>query len=250
MEHGLQSSAFLIAVFEFVLLLFSLSFHECAHAWMASRLGDQTARLQGRVTLNPMYHIDPVGTLVFPALIIFGPFIGFTFFSGLLVGWAKPTPVITRNFQKITRDDNLTTLAGPASNLALVLISVLVLIVFCIAIPGGRGLVIASLKLIFANLTGGIVINAPSGVQAIAVLAILAVEINLSLFFFNLLPIPPLDGSRMLRNLLPYSAVQRYDRIPIWVSYLFMIFVGGYILHLLIDPSMELIFTPFLFPNP
>ena len=250
LEHGLQSSAFLIAVFEFVLLLFSLSFHECAHAWMSSRLGDQTARLQGRVTLNPMYHVDPVGTLLFPAIIIFGPFFGFNLFSGLLVGWAKPTPVITRNFQKINRDDNLTTLAGPVSNLILVLISVLVLVVFCIAVPGGRELVIASLRLVFANLISGIAVNAPSGVQAIAVLAILAVEINLSLFYFNLLPIPPLDGSRLLRNLLPYRAMQTYDRIPIWVSYLFMIFLGGYILHLLIDPSMELVFTPFLHLNP
>jgi Zn-dependent protease len=243
LEHGLQSSAFLIAVFEFVLLLFSLSFHECAHAWMASRLGDQTARLQGRVTLNPMYHVDPVGTLLFPALIIFGPFFGFNFFSGLLVGWAKPTPVITRNFQKITRDDNLTTFAGPASNLLLVLVAVLVLAVFCIAVPGGRMLVIASLH-------GGIGLTPPSGLQAIVVLAILAIEINLSLFFFNLLPIPPLDGSRILRNALPYRAVQTYDRIPIWVSYLFMIFLGGYILHLLIGPSMALVFAPFLHLNP
>ena len=78
----MQSSALLIAVFEFVLLLFSLSFHECAHAWMASRLGDQTARLQGRITLNPMYHCDPMGTLLFPAVVIFGPLIGFKFLSG------------------------------------------------------------------------------------------------------------------------------------------------------------------------
>lgn len=239
----MQSSDFLIRVFEFVLLLFSLSFHECAHAWMASRLGDQTARMQGRVTLNPMSHIDPVGTLLFPAIIIFGPLIGFTFFSGLLVGWAKPTPVITRNFQKIVRDDNLTTLAGPVSNLVLVLLAVLVLIVFCIAVPGGRMLVVASLS-------GGIGLNTPAGLQAIVVLAILAVEINLSLFFFNLLPIPPLDGSRMVRNLLPYNAVQAYDRIPIWVSYLFMIFLGGYILHLLIDPSMNLVLGPFLHLHP
>jgi Zn-dependent protease len=239
----LQSAAFLIAVFEFVLLLFSLSFHECAHAWVASRLGDQTARLQGRVTLNPIYHIDPIGTLLFPAIIIFGPFIGFTFFSGLLVGWAKPTPVITRNFHKVLRDDNLTTFAGPASNLLLVLVAFLVLVGFSIAVPGGRMMVLSSLS-------GGIGASAPSGPQAVVILAILAIEINLSLFFFNLLPIPPLDGSRILRNALPYNAVQAYDRIPIWISYLFMIFVGGYILRLLLGPSMGLVFAPFLHFHP
>jgi Zn-dependent protease len=110
----LQQFDFIRAVFEFVILIFSLCVHECAHAWMASRLGDQTARLQGRITLNPMYHVDPIGTLLFPGLMIFGPFIGFSMFGGMLVGWAKPTPVITRNFRKIVRDDNLTTLAGPA----------------------------------------------------------------------------------------------------------------------------------------
>jgi Zn-dependent protease len=238
----LSSSAFLIAVFEFVLLLFSLSFHECAHAWMASRLGDHTARLQGRITLNPMYHADPIGTLLFPALIIFGPLVGFTLFSGLLVGWAKPTPVITRNFRKIVRDDNLTTLAGPASNLLLVGIAFLVLVLIGFAIPGGRMLVLASLS-------GGLVLNGPSGLQAIVVLAILAVEINLSLVFFNLLPFPPLDGSRVLRNLLPYNATQFYDRINIWISYLLMITVGSFLLRLVIGPSLALIFSPFLTPG-
>ena len=76
MEKNLQSSAFVIAVFEFILLLFSLSVHESAHAWAASRLGDQTARMMGRVSLNPIDHIDPIGTLLFPALMIFGPFLG------------------------------------------------------------------------------------------------------------------------------------------------------------------------------
>jgi Zn-dependent protease len=100
--------------------------------------------------------------------------------------------------------------------------------------------------LVLASLSGGLALNAPSALQAIVVLAILAIEINLSLFFFNLLPIPPLDGSRLLRNLLPYNAAQSYDRIPIWVSYLFMIFVGGFILRLLISPSLALVFSPFL----
>jgi Zn-dependent protease len=230
----LQSTSFLIAVFEFVLLIFSLSVHECAHAWMASRLGDQTARLQGRITLNPMYHVDPVGTLLFPALMIFGPFFGLSFFGGMLVGWAKPTPVITRNFRKIVRDDNLTTLAGPASNLLLVVAAFTVMAVVSIAIPYGR-------QLALATFMGGIVEGAPSGLQALLLLSRLAILINLSLLFFNLLPIPPLDGSRVVRNLLPYGAVQVYDRIPIWGSYLLMIFLGPAILSFFFGPAMRLV---------
>jgi Zn-dependent protease len=235
----LQSGAFLIAVFEFVLLLFSLSVHECAHAWMASRLGDQTARQMGRVSLNPMDHVDPIGTLLFPALIIFGPFIGLNFFSGMLVGWAKPTPVLTRNFRKIVRDDNLTTLAGPASNLLLVLVAFLVLVFISVAVPDGRPLVLSTFLSVFQ---GGLVLGVPSGLQALLLLCTLAILINLSLCFFNLLPIPPLDGSRVVRNMLPYNAVQVYDRIPIWGSYLLMIFLGRYILMALLGPSLSLVY--------
>jgi Zn-dependent protease len=235
----LQPSSFVIAIFEFVLLIFSLSFHECAHAWMASRLGDQTARLQGRVTLNPIYHVDPVGTLLFPAVIIFGPFIGFNFFSGLLVGWAKPTPVITRNFTKIRRDDNLTTLAGPFSNLVLAGAAFMVLAVVSLVVPNGHALVVGTF---IATLRGGVLgIPTASGLQAITILSSLAILINFSLFFFNLFPIPPLDGSRIVRNVLPYRAMQAYDRVPIWISYLLMIFVGGYVLMAFLRPALMLV---------
>lgn len=237
----MQPQAFAVAIFEFVLLIFSLSVHECAHAWMASRLGDQTARLQGRVTLNPIYHVDPIGTLLFPALIIFGPFIGFSFFSGMLVGWAKPTPVLTRNFRKITRDDNLTTLAGPVSNLALVGLAFVVLAIISIAVPNGHALVMMTF---IGALRGGFLqMGASSGVQAIAILSSLAILINLSLLFFNLFPIPPLDGSRIVRNVLPYRALQVYDRVPMWVSYLLMIFVGGYVIMMFLRPSLLLVYT-------
>jgi Zn-dependent protease len=230
----LQSAAFAIKVFEFVLLIFSLSFHECSHAWMASRLGDQTARLQGRITLNPVPHIDLVGTLIIPALIIFGPLIGFSMFSGVLIGWAKPTPVITRNFTKIRRDDNLTTLAGPISNLMLALAAVLILLFINHFIPNGRQIVIFTMR-------GLLLPGANSSVQALVLLGIAAVQINLALLVFNLLPIPPLDGSHLLRNILPYNAVQSYDRIPIWVSWLLMFVVGGYIMSLFLGPAFGIV---------
>jgi len=230
----LQSAVFAIKVFEFVLLIFSLSFHECSHAWMASRLGDQTARLQGRVTLNPIYHIDPFGSIILPAIIIFGPLIGFSMLSGILIGWAKPTPVVTRNFTKIRRDENLTTLAGPVSNLILAVAAVLILLLVIHAVPGGRDIVMYTFS-------GQLIPGVNSSVQAIVLLGIAAVQINLALLIFNLLPIPPLDGSHLLRNVLPYNAVQSYDRIPFWVSWILMILVGGYIMRLFLAPAFSIV---------
>lgn len=219
----------LIATFKFVLLVFSLSVHECAHAWMASRLGDQTARLQGRVTLNPMYHVDPIGTLLYPALTLF------IFRGGVLFGWAKPTPVITRNFKKIVRDDNLTTLAGPASNLLLTLIAFLVLAGIEIGMPGGRELVIGT----FVGMPTAAL---SSSLAAIVILAILAIELNLTLFFFNLFPVPPLDGSRIVRNMLPYNAMRAYDNISGMASWFVMIAMGWFLLPLLMRPALGVIF--------
>jgi Zn-dependent protease len=153
----------------------------------------------------------------------------------MLVGWAKPTPVITRNFRKIVRDDNLVTLAGPASNLLIVAAALLVLIILSFALPNGHDVV----RMSFLASLG------PRGdflPQPVVLLCTLAILINLSLFFFNLLPIPPLDGSRVLRNMLPYNAVQVYDRIPIWVSYLFMIFLGGAFIMMMLRPSLEIVY--------
>jgi Zn-dependent protease len=219
----LQPGSFVIAVFEFVLLIFSLSVHECAHAWMASRLGDQTARLQGRVTLNPMYHVDPFGTLLFPALMIFGPLLSGGAMGGFLFGWAKPTPVITRNFKKIVRDDTITTLAGPVSNLLLAFLGFLGLAVIILVqghLPSSQSM--------------------GTNVEALGILCELAINVNLALFFFNLLPLPPLDGSRILRHFLPYNALNAYDRMGI-LSFVLMIFLGGPIVRFLMGPTLGLV---------
>ena len=220
----MQPSNLIIAIFEFVLLIFSLSVHECAHAWMASRLGDQTARLQGRVTLNPMYHIDPIGTLLFPALMIFGPILSGGAMGGFLFGWAKPTPVITRNFKNLVRDDTMVTLAGPVSNLLL-------------AFAGFLGLAV----IIVAQGRLPIQDSMATNIEALGMLSQLAIQVNLALFFFNLLPIPPLDGSRILRHWLPYNALNAYDRMGM-LSYVLMIFLGGPIVRFLMRPTLGLVY--------
>src|SRR5271165_6258864 len=105
--------------FQIVVLLFAISVHESAHAWMANRLGDPTAKMLGRVSLNPIVHIDPFGTILVPALLILFGFPAF--------GWAKPTPVDTRNFKNLVRDDILTAVAGPVSNFITAFLAVVAL---------------------------------------------------------------------------------------------------------------------------
>jgi len=230
----LQASSieFVIALYQFVILLFSLSVHECAHAWMASRLGDQTARLEGRISLNPTRHIDPIGTLLYPALMILGPFIGFGG-GGVVFGWGKPIPIITRNFTKITRDDNLVTLAGPAANLLLTLVAFVLMVVLALAIPGGRSAVIGTVQ-------GQIFLGEASAPQAMAMLFWLMIEVNLALFFFNFLPIPPLDASRFVRNLLPYNALNTFDTIGRF-GFVIIFILGRFVVGIFLGPAMGIV---------
>jgi Zn-dependent protease len=222
----LQSSAIVIAVFEFILLLFSLSVHESAHAWMASRLGDQTARMLGRVSLNPIDHIDPIGTLLLPALMIFGPLLGIGYFGRFLFGWAKPVPIISRNFRNFKRDDMLVSLAGPASNLLLAFIAFLGL---------------AAVLLSVSHLPEGV---SPSTTQqSLEMLCNIAMQLNLTLCIFNLLPIPPLDGSHVLRNVLPYGALRVFDSITGPLSYILLLVVGVAVLRIVMTPLLALTYA-------
>jgi Zn-dependent protease len=193
---------------------------------MASRLGDQTARMLGRVSLNPMDHVDPIGTLLLPALMIFGPLFGFNFFGGFLFGWAKPVPIISRNFRNFKRDDMLVSLAGPASNLLLAFIAFF-----------GFAVVLLS----ESHLPQG---TSPSSTQqSLELLCNLAMQLNLTLCIFNLLPIPPLDGSHILRNVLPYGAVRVFDSISGPLSYILLIFVGRFVLGIVMTPILRLAYT-------
>lgn len=153
-------------------LLFSLTFHEAAHAWMANRLGDPTARMLGRMTLNPIVHLDIFGTLM---LVL----------SGFRFGWAKPVPVDPRNFRDEKQGMFLTAAAGPASNILLAIVC---------------GIVIRSL------LVSGWGTTMPEGfLSALGRIIAMALIMNLSLAFFNLIPLPPLDGSKILYGLAPSS---------------------------------------------
>jgi Zn-dependent protease len=176
----------------YVGLLVLLTFHEFGHAWMALQCGDDTAKLQGRVSLNPIVHIDFVGTVILPLAMIFLSMAG----SGLasfLVGWAKPVPVNPHNLKNPKMDDILVSMAGPWMNLALAVV-------------------------LMALARAGVMAGLPSLVE----LGMTTAYLSLMLCFFNLIPVPPLDGSHVLRNVIgmsyeTYYSIARYGFIIVIV---------------------------------
>jgi Zn-dependent protease len=179
----------------FLVLLFSLTVHETAHAWTADRFGDPTARLLGRISLNPAVHIDPIGTIVFPLIALLT--------NVPVLGWAKPVPVnITRLRGNWKRKYMLIAAAGPASNLVLAVIAALVL----------RVLPTATLE--------------PTVEAALAPVILflkVAVYLNVLLAVFNMVPVPPLDGGNVAAGLLRGPVAEMYDRLR---PYGFMILYG------------------------
>ena len=172
----------------YLMLVSLLTFHEFAHAWVGWKCGDDTARLQGRVSLNPLVHIDPIGTVLLPLLMIFLP-------AGLgrfLIGWAKPVPFNPRNLGNPKRDEMLIAMAGPAMNLLLALLL------------GG----LAKVGMLFHS-------------SAMMEMCVNAAELSLLLCFFNLIPVPPLDGSHVLRNLTNMS----YETYANFARYGFIIVI-------------------------
>ena len=186
-------------------LLFAITLHEAAHGWIASKLGDHTARMMGRVTLDPTKHIDPIGTIAIPLVLLLSS-------SGFIFGWAKPVPI---NFNALRNGKNgmiWVALAGPGANIVM---AVCWLFVMIIAINMNIALLIEMGRI-------GILVN-----------CVLAV--------FNLLPIPPLDGSRVISALLPNRLAYQYNQLEQYGLYILLglMFLGGF--NYLVRPWVELI---------
>jgi Zn-dependent protease len=204
--------------FQVIVLLFAICVHESAHAWMANRLGDPTAKMLGRVSLNPLVHIDPFGTVLMPLILIV---LGFPPF-----GWAKPTPVDNRNFKNPVKDDIMTAVAGPVSNFLTAFLSVFILAIILHGSASGVG----------SSFRGTDV------AEPLAKLFEFAILINVVLGVFNLIPLPPLDGSHVIRHFLSYNALRIYDRI----GYAGLIVVL-FILPMIGFSIVDILITPFLY---
>lgn len=184
-------------------LIFSIVLHEVAHGWVANREGDPTAAMLGRLTLNPIPHIDPIGSIIVPAAMMLLP-------GGIIFGWAKPVPVNPRNFRNYKRGDILVSLAGVAVNFLLAIFFTLLVAASAWGIRLFPGL--------------------GSTFQVILEMARFGILINIVLALFNLLPIPPLDGSHVMYHLLPpkwavkYREVGRYGMILVFA----FLFLGGF----------------------
>ena len=204
-------------------LLFAMVLHEYAHGWVANRCGDPTAKLQGRLTMNPLAHIDPFGTVILPLLCLLMP-------GGFFLGWAKPVPIDPRLMHQPRRDMALVAAAGPAMNLALAIGSAL-LFALLVSIDPTIGNYWSKSEETIPPDTLHQMLLLP-----IAVMSVYSVLINVLLMLFNLLPIPPLDGGRILTSFLPATAAMALMRVEPYGMFILM----GLII---LDPQIHVIHT-------
>ncbi len=178
-------------------VIFAITVHEVAHGWVAKKYGDNTASMLGRLTLNPVKHVDMLGTLIIPGLLLISS-------AGFIFGWAKPVPVDPRNFKNPRKDMAIVALAGPVSNLLMAL---------CWALLARLGVIIeieaVSLPLIYTGMAG--------------------ISINLVLALINLIPIPPLDGSRIVTGFLPNRLAWQYNKLERFgfIILIALLYTGG-----------------------
>ncbi len=184
-------------------ILFAITLHEVAHGWVAYRLGDPTAKMLGRLTINPLKHIDPIGTVIVPLVMLW--------LGGVIFGWAKPVPINHRNLKHLRRDVALIAIAGPLSNLLM-----------------------ACFWAVIYHLTASV--SLPLGLMAQ-----IGVEINVLLCVLNLIPLPPLDGSRVVDSLLPGRMSYYYSRLEPYGFFIILALYFFGILSAIMTPPLTLI---------
>lgn len=202
------------ALLEILALLIAIVFHEVSHGYVANAFGDPTARNLGRLTLNPLPHVDPLGSIILPTLLILSG-------TGFIIGWAKPVPVNPRHFKNPFRDMMWVALAGPLTNLSIAFFSATIF-----------------------NLMIAVALPKTALVLSIAYFLQYSILINIVLAVFNLIPIPPLDGSRILANFLSGNVLEGYMKLERYGFFIVMIlaFTGvlGAILQILIPPILAI----------
>ena len=210
----------------FIVFLFSLSCHESAHAWTSEKFGDYTGRYQGRITLNPIPHIDIYGTIIFPLVGMIS--------GAMMFGWAKPVqtnPLLWRDKKKA---NIMVSMAGPASNFIIAIVAFTIIKVLLISqvVEPGTG----SFDIVRPAF------NQPTLMIPIAKLLSILLELNVLLGVFNLIPIPPLDGSHVLESLLPYEMAQAYAAIRPYGVFLLLALMLTPVLGYIIGPVFRVVF--------
>jgi len=195
-------------IFQIIAFLFAISIHESAHAWSAYKLGDDTASLLGRISLNPIRHIDPIGTILLPLLAAISHF--------PLLGWAKPTPVNLLRLRHRVRDNALIAAAGPLSNFLVASIAVALLLILRTVSTEAEGAILAVSG--YGELTLG-----NSFMTPLVLLLYAFMVVNVILAVFNLFPVPPLDGSHVLEALLPERAREIYSSVGTYGTLLLLL---------------------------
>jgi len=220
---------FALVIFELVVMVLSISLHDCAQAWAANRLGDPTARMMGRISMNPARHFDLLGMLIWPVLFIFR--------SPLVLGWGKPVTFTPRNFRNPSRDEMLSTLAGPAAQLLAAIVALLILITVRHTVPGSFDSLIIASELAMRNLSLGT--EGLPGIFPLILFLYFCILVNILLFVFNLVPLPFLDGGKILTHYLPYNAAKTYQSMSLFFMFAFF-FLGFYIIQIFFLPIMAI----------